>query len=103
MAANCGDALNRHRVLRGGSWNNNERNARCDYRNRNDPNNINNNIGFRVVVRTFFPFQFWLECQKCSPGEHLFFLAAAVEDGNHPRKNGGVHSWPRRVFHRPGE
>jgi len=39
-----------HRVLRGGSWNNNRNNARCAYRNRNEPDNWNNNIGFRVVV-----------------------------------------------------
>ncbi|MBM4467633.1 MAG: hypothetical protein FJ014_19115 [Chloroflexi bacterium] len=38
------------RVLRGGSWNNNQNNARCAYRNRNNPDNSNNNIGFRVVV-----------------------------------------------------
>ena len=38
------------RVLRGGSWNNNHNNARCSYRNRNNPNNRNDNIGFRVVV-----------------------------------------------------
>jgi hypothetical protein len=38
------------RVVRGGSWNNNQRNARCAYRNRNIPDNYNNNLGFRVVV-----------------------------------------------------
>ncbi|MDZ4768730.1 MAG: SUMF1/EgtB/PvdO family nonheme iron enzyme [Chloroflexota bacterium] len=37
-------------VLRGGSWNNNQDNARASFRNRNNPNNRNNNIGFRVVV-----------------------------------------------------
>ena len=37
------------RVVRGGSWNNNQDNARTAYRNRNHPNNRNNNIGFRVV------------------------------------------------------
>jgi hypothetical protein len=42
-------------VLRGGSFNNNRRNARCAYRNRNNPDNWNNNIGFRVVVSTLFP------------------------------------------------
>ena len=36
-------------AVRGGSWNNNHRNARCAYRNRNVPDNFNNNIGFRVV------------------------------------------------------
>jgi hypothetical protein len=43
-------------VLRGGSWNNNQNNARCSYRNRNNPNNRNNNNGFRVVVSHIFPF-----------------------------------------------
>ena len=38
------------RVVRGGAWNNNQDNARADYRNHNDPDNRNNNIGFRVVV-----------------------------------------------------
>ncbi len=40
------------RALRGGAFNNNQRNARCAYRNNNEPNNRNNNIGFRVVLST---------------------------------------------------
>jgi hypothetical protein len=36
--------------LRGGSWINNNRNARCANRNRNIPDNYNNNVGFRLVV-----------------------------------------------------
>jgi hypothetical protein len=40
--------------LRGGAFNNNTRNVRCAYRNRNNPNNDNRNNGFRVVVPTFF-------------------------------------------------
>jgi hypothetical protein len=39
-----------YRVLRGGSWNNNPRNVRCANRNRNNPDNRNNNIGFRVLL-----------------------------------------------------
>jgi hypothetical protein len=35
--------------LRGGSFNNNQDNARCAARNNNNPNNSNNNFGFRVV------------------------------------------------------
>jgi hypothetical protein len=41
------------RVLRGGSWNNNQDNARCRIRNRNNPHNSNNNIGFRLVSHDF--------------------------------------------------
>jgi hypothetical protein len=47
-----GCARTEHRVLRGGSFNNNQNNARCAYRNRNNPNNRNNNNGFRVVLAT---------------------------------------------------
>ncbi|MFK7844955.1 MAG: SUMF1/EgtB/PvdO family nonheme iron enzyme [Rhodothermales bacterium] len=38
-----------NRVIRGGSWNNNARNVRSSYRNNNDPENRNNNLGFRLV------------------------------------------------------
>jgi hypothetical protein len=41
-------------VLRGGSFNNNHRNVRCAYRNRNNPDNRNRNNGFRVVLSMFF-------------------------------------------------
>ncbi|CAG1004079.1 hypothetical protein ANRL4_03413 [Anaerolineae bacterium] len=38
-------------MLRGGSWNNNNtENFRCDYRNRNNPENRNNNRGFRLAL-----------------------------------------------------
>ncbi|MBN1340610.1 MAG: SUMF1/EgtB/PvdO family nonheme iron enzyme [Bacteroidales bacterium] len=46
-------------TVRGGSWINNDRNLRCAYRNRNNPDNRNNNLGFRVVLSTFF------NCWKC--------------------------------------
>jgi len=38
-----------NRVNRGGSWNNNPRNARVANRNRNTPDNRNNNLGLRLV------------------------------------------------------
>jgi len=41
---------------RGGSWNNNEENARVSIRNNNHPNNRNNNIGFRVAFLHSFAF-----------------------------------------------
>lgn len=38
-------------MLRGGAFNNNnDDNLRCAVRNRNNPTNRNNNIGFRIVV-----------------------------------------------------
>jgi hypothetical protein len=43
------------RVVRGGSYINNARNVRCAYRNYNNPNNLNRNIGFRVVAPHIIP------------------------------------------------
>jgi len=40
-------------VVRGGSWNNNRNNGRCAVRNRNNPDNSNNNNGFRCVSHAF--------------------------------------------------
>lgn len=37
-------------MLRGGSWINNGRNCRSAYRNHNEPDNRDNNNGFRVVL-----------------------------------------------------
>ena len=34
--------------MRGGSWINNARNVRPAYRNRNEPSNANDNLGFRL-------------------------------------------------------
>jgi formylglycine-generating enzyme required for sulfatase activity len=36
-------------VNRGGSWNNNPRNGRVANRNRNTPDNRNNNLGLRLA------------------------------------------------------
>jgi len=38
-----------NRVKRGGSWNNLAENARSANRNTDNPNNRNNNLGFRVL------------------------------------------------------
>ncbi|MFZ1415768.1 MAG: reverse transcriptase domain-containing protein [Defluviicoccus sp.] len=42
-------APSRNRVNRGGSWNNNPRNLRSANRNRNEPDNRNNTLGFRLA------------------------------------------------------
>jgi hypothetical protein len=52
--ARSGD-LDRIRVVRGGSWNNNQDNARAANRNWN--NNHNNNLGFRVVCASAMFFR----------------------------------------------
>jgi hypothetical protein len=43
------------RVIRGGSWNNDARNARAAYRNNNEPANRNNNVGCRFAELTTKP------------------------------------------------
>jgi len=61
------------RVLRGGSWNNNQDNARAAYRNNNHPDNRNNNIGFRLCCSShiFIPFNgaacVFGRCERCVP------------------------------------
>ena len=45
------DASGERRVLRGGSWLNNQYNARAAFRDYLLPSGRNNNVGFRVVCR----------------------------------------------------
>ncbi|MBQ9238125.1 MAG: SUMF1/EgtB/PvdO family nonheme iron enzyme [Treponema sp.] len=49
MLPHKGAASGSNRVKRGGSWNNTAANTRASYRNRNTPENRNNNIGFRLA------------------------------------------------------
>ena len=46
-------------MVRGGSWNNDQDNARAAYRNHNHPGNRNNNLGFRLLclAHIFAPLQ----------------------------------------------
>jgi hypothetical protein len=75
-------------VLRGGSFNNNDQNVRCANRNRNNPNNRNNNIGFRVVASTFFERGFVPRRNCPAESERAYIFRAEA-------KNGGVRSRPR--------
>lgn len=45
----CTPSVGTVREVRGGSWNNNRNNVRCANRNRNTPDNRNNNVGFRCA------------------------------------------------------
>jgi formylglycine-generating enzyme required for sulfatase activity len=49
------------KVLRGGSWNNNQPFVRAANRNNNEPDDTNNNIGFRCVA----PPSLLLKSQVC--------------------------------------
>ncbi len=62
------------RLLRGGSWNNNPRNCRSAYRNHNQPDNANNNVGFRVVCLPQHP----------SSTEPLEGIPAGDQEGSRP-------------------
>jgi hypothetical protein len=62
----AGLADNVARVLRGGAYNNEGANLRCAYRNRNNPNNRNNNIGFRCVVCASFMLLMWKTHGSCA-------------------------------------
>lgn len=55
----AGFPVTARRAVRGGSWNNNQTNARAAYRNFNAPDNRNNNIGFRLACpsHTLVPLQ----------------------------------------------
>ena len=61
-------------LLRGGSWNNNPRNCRSAYRNHNQPDNANNNVGFRVVCLPQHP----------SSKEPLEGIPAGDQEGSRP-------------------
>jgi hypothetical protein len=67
------------RVLRGGSYNNEDRNVRCARRNRNNPNNENNNIGFRVVCVPSHASRY--------ESNQAFCLCAQVRNAFHLRMN----------------
>jgi hypothetical protein len=78
-------------VLRGGAFNNEDRNVRCAYRNRNNPNNRNDNIGFRVVLSEFSRFSDNAKMSACPERK--------PEDARlrQLRKNGGAYSLPISV------
>ncbi len=80
-------------ALRGGSWINNQRNARVSYRNHNEPNNFNNNKGFRLVVAPDFQLY---QGQKTLAGKAVALRSAAGQErqrGPVPVAVVGVAPW----------
>ena len=67
-------------VLRGGSWNNNPQNLRAADRNNNNPDNRNNNIGFRVALGWQYDFR-QNSRVKALEGVHFSSRAAHEDHG----------------------
>jgi hypothetical protein len=73
-------------LARGGSYWNNHQNVRAAYRNHNEPDNFNNNIGFRVVARPHF------SSPAGTAARAAMQIAAFATEAK--KKNGGVRPWP---------
>ena len=80
------------RVVRGGSYFNNRRNCRSAYRNRNEPINFNNNIGFRVVRSTRWVWPVVLVAQTRQPRLNMAgrIPASSPKASYLPGASGGV-------------
>lgn len=79
-----------HRVVGAGS------DVRCAYRNRNNPNNRNNNIGFRIVVSTFFcDSRLSVPCRNCQAGRSAGRSSWPRLANELSPENGRACSWPR--------
>jgi len=89
-------------VLRGGSWNNQADNCRSSIRNHNQPDNRNNNIGFRVastlqrIIESAAPEptdsrkEFCRERAKCKVQIVVLCSAGAVQSGQISDEPGGA-------------
>jgi|GEM_PF-2644511 len=85
-------AFTARRVVRGGSYRNNARRCRSAYRNANEPENRNRNIGFRLAAA-----QPWaeptadpaLEARGCSPARVMesSCVSRRVDARSNPRED----------------
>jgi hypothetical protein len=82
--------IRKRRVLRGGSFINNHRNARCANRNRNQPDNRNRNNGFRVVASTF--------CSGVNSGNAVWRSRPLRRRGKWRNVFPAARTKPQRVF-----
>ena len=93
-------------VVRGGSWNNNRNNARCAYRNRNEPDNFNNNIGFRLVLsHDFLPARSAVPASRAAAaakiGSACSSLAGDISLANTKKTRPLGYPWAGSIFY-PG-
>jgi hypothetical protein len=89
------DWLENDRVVRGGAWNHDPDNARAAYRNRNHPDNRNNNLGFRLAASHITRAGVLVPPPELMGGGSGCFLSEALD--------GGAGSVPRPGNLRPGE
>jgi len=75
-------------VIRGGSWNNQPRNVRSANRNRNKPDNRNNNVGFRLAQSTRAAFGPSPEPDRSRTGR--VWCAGVHEPASWPRTDGSA-------------
>ncbi|MCX6625650.1 MAG: SUMF1/EgtB/PvdO family nonheme iron enzyme [Acidobacteria bacterium] len=86
-----GAAEGDNRVLRGGSWNNdNSNNFRCANRNNNTPDNRNNNNGFRCASTLPAGVRTSTEAGACPRESRLLPGCAAVGVAEYQRRTGGL-------------
>jgi hypothetical protein len=84
-----GAAEGASRVLRGGSWNNdNTDNFRCAYRNNNKPDNRNNNNGFRCASTLDAGVRSSTEAGACARESRLLPGCSARDGRIHKRDRG---------------
>ena len=73
------DKAGSNRVKRGGSWNNNAQNCRSANRNRNTPDNRNNNLGFRLASSPLRPPMRTHGCVSSPQGVEQSFVVRRCE------------------------
>jgi len=78
-------------VIRGGSWNNKPRNVRSANRNRNTPDNRNNNLGFRLASPPARCLA--TACPEPPPPRRRRVWCAGVHGVRFPAS----HGWERRI------
>jgi hypothetical protein len=86
----------RSRVLRGGAWNNESDNLRAANRNNDNPDNRDNNIGFRLVCAGVFVRKVLLPAGSQTGEIRRAQTARAVSAKKPPTAHSTPHAGKRR-------